>query len=128
MVWVVQMARAMFDRCALVVHRPLAEGQKEAVSEWGWPDVLESWSWPGQEGRPLAVHAYADAAVRAPAAEWSRDRHENRGVAPCDTRPNSVCLTSQVIESASRRREGPTARGDRVAIGRRTDTTQPERR
>ncbi|MBN1421200.1 MAG: DUF4982 domain-containing protein [Planctomycetes bacterium] len=46
-------------KIACFVHRPLADGEKEALSWWGWPDVSESWTWPGEEGKPLDVHVYS---------------------------------------------------------------------
>lgn len=42
----------------LLVHRPIPDGMKEARSPWGFPDELKSWSWPGQEGKPMQVHVY----------------------------------------------------------------------
>jgi beta-galactosidase len=30
-------------------------------SPWAWGDVVSSWSWSGQEGKPLTVEVYADA-------------------------------------------------------------------
>ena len=43
----------------VTVHRPLAEGQKEKVTFWGWPLVESHWTWPGQEGRTLKVDVYS---------------------------------------------------------------------
>jgi len=42
----------------LLVHRPIPDGMKEARSPWGFPDLLKSWSWPGQEGKPIQVIVY----------------------------------------------------------------------
>lgn len=42
----------------VVVHRPLPDGLVEYVTNWGWPDELPSWTWPGQEGKPLAVRVF----------------------------------------------------------------------
>jgi beta-galactosidase len=42
----------------MTVQRPVPEGMFEWVSSWGWSDELESWSWPGSEGKPLAVRVY----------------------------------------------------------------------
>jgi len=42
----------------LAVQRPVPVGQVEAVSQWGWSDELQSWTWPGAERRPLAVRVY----------------------------------------------------------------------
>jgi beta-galactosidase len=42
------------------VQPPLPPGKtKELVWGWGWPDERESWTWPGQEGRPLTVRVYS---------------------------------------------------------------------
>jgi beta-galactosidase len=31
----------------------------DGVSAWGWIDEQASWTWPGQEGKPLVVQAYS---------------------------------------------------------------------
>jgi beta-galactosidase len=33
----------------------------ENVSDWGWPDELQSWTWPGAEGSPLQVRVFSRA-------------------------------------------------------------------
>ncbi len=43
----------------MFVHRPIPQGRREVVSGWGWPDLLPSWTWPGNEGRPLQVAVYS---------------------------------------------------------------------
>jgi beta-galactosidase len=40
------------------VQKPPPEGKKEIVRPWGWSDERQSWSWPGAEGKPLAVRVY----------------------------------------------------------------------
>ena len=45
----------------MTVRRPVPEGMKEAVADWGWSDELQSWSWPGAEGKKLAVRVYSSA-------------------------------------------------------------------
>ncbi|WHO40932.1 glycoside hydrolase family 2 TIM barrel-domain containing protein [Sphingobium sp. AP49] len=45
----------------MAVQRPVSEGMFEWVSAWGWSDELESWSWAGNEGKPLAVRLYSSA-------------------------------------------------------------------
>jgi beta-galactosidase len=45
----------------MVVQRPLADGVYEHVSNWGWSDELQSWTWPGFEGRSLNVRVYSKA-------------------------------------------------------------------
>jgi beta-galactosidase len=43
----------------MMVHTPMADGVRENVSGWGWPDETQSWNWPGQEGKPLQVAVYS---------------------------------------------------------------------
>ncbi|MCE7797068.1 DUF4982 domain-containing protein [Sphingobium sufflavum] len=42
----------------MAVQRPLDEGKVELLRFWGWSDELQSWSWPGAEGKPLTVRVY----------------------------------------------------------------------
>ena len=44
---------------AMAVHIPIAEGLKETVTNWGWPNEQQSWSWPGAEGKPLQVRIFS---------------------------------------------------------------------
>ena len=46
------------SRLEMTVHRPLPEGRREVIGQWGWPDEQRSWNWAGQEGRPLQVKVY----------------------------------------------------------------------
>lgn len=46
---------------AMAVHVPVAEGKREVVNGWGWPDELQSWNWQGCEGRPMQVNVYSRA-------------------------------------------------------------------
>jgi beta-galactosidase len=46
------------SKLELAVQRPVPEGKVERISNWGWSDELESWSWAGCEGKPLAVRLY----------------------------------------------------------------------
>ncbi|HEX7853432.1 MAG TPA: glycoside hydrolase family 2 TIM barrel-domain containing protein [Sphingobium sp.] len=43
----------------IAVQRPVPEGKAEALRYWGWSDELQSWTWPGAEGRPIAVRVYS---------------------------------------------------------------------
>ena len=43
----------------IAVQHPMHNGKEEKVSPWGWPDVLESWSFPGYEGKKVKVVVYA---------------------------------------------------------------------
>jgi len=42
----------------MAVQRPVPQGRRELLSPWGWSDELRSWTWPGQEGKPLKVRVY----------------------------------------------------------------------
>jgi beta-galactosidase len=42
----------------LLVHRPTPDGTVERRGPWSWYDELESWTWPGREGKPITVRAY----------------------------------------------------------------------
>jgi beta-galactosidase len=42
----------------IAVQRPVPEGLIEKPRQWGWSDEQPSWSWPGIEGRTLAVRVY----------------------------------------------------------------------
>ncbi|HXP62419.1 MAG TPA: glycoside hydrolase family 2 TIM barrel-domain containing protein [Dongiaceae bacterium] len=44
---------------AIAVHTPLAAGRSEKVSLWGWPDELQSWSWPVEKDTPMQVAVYS---------------------------------------------------------------------
>ena len=46
------------SKLEMLVHSPVPEGRKEAVSFWGWPDESAAYTFPGTEGRPLQVHVY----------------------------------------------------------------------
>ncbi|ADB40029.1 glycoside hydrolase family 2 TIM barrel-domain containing protein [Spirosoma linguale] len=43
----------------MAVHSPIPDGMKETVTNWGWPDEHQSWSWPGQEGRLFQVRVFS---------------------------------------------------------------------
>jgi len=45
---------------ALATHLPV-HGMKERISKWGWRDELQSWTWPGAEGKPMEVKIYSRA-------------------------------------------------------------------
>lgn len=46
------------SKVELFVHRPIPEGKKEQISNWGFPDELKSWNWAGQEGKKFTIHVY----------------------------------------------------------------------
>ena len=41
------------------VHAPIPEGRIAKTSQWGWPAMQASWSWPGSEQQPLQVDVYS---------------------------------------------------------------------
>ncbi len=43
----------------MMVHAPIPAGLSENLSWWGWPDEAQSWTRPGQEGKPLQVSVYS---------------------------------------------------------------------
>ncbi|WP_445784993.1 glycoside hydrolase family 2 TIM barrel-domain containing protein [Sphingorhabdus sp.] len=49
------------SKLALFVQRPVPEGYYEAQTAWGWPDVLESWTWPEGNTQPMVIHTYSSA-------------------------------------------------------------------
>ncbi len=46
------------SRLEMAVQRPVPEGKREFISQWGWSDELQSWNWAGSEGKALAVRLY----------------------------------------------------------------------
>ena len=46
------------EKMYIAVHTPVAEGMTEKITRWGWPDVANSWTWPGQEGKTFKVDVY----------------------------------------------------------------------
>jgi beta-galactosidase len=42
----------------IAVQRPLDPGLTDIPRRWGWKNELQSWTWPGAEGRKLTVRAY----------------------------------------------------------------------
>ena len=45
----------------LVAARPAPDGTYPWAANWGWPDELASWTWPGSEGKPVTIRAYTRA-------------------------------------------------------------------
>ncbi|MEV7887041.1 glycoside hydrolase family 2 TIM barrel-domain containing protein [Streptomyces sp. NPDC002817] len=45
----------------LAVRRPEHHGRTWAGTPWAWSDSVSSWTWPGSEGKPVAVEVYGDA-------------------------------------------------------------------
>ena len=46
------------SKMEMLVHKPIPAGHKEAVSAWGWPDEVHSYTFPGDEGKTMQVHVY----------------------------------------------------------------------
>lgn len=44
----------------MVVHSPIPDGKREIVSDWGWPDELQSWNWDGNEGKMMNVRVFTN--------------------------------------------------------------------
>jgi beta-galactosidase len=42
----------------MLVHTPVPDGMKEKVSDWGWPDELPYYYFPGSENKLLQVKVY----------------------------------------------------------------------
>lgn len=53
----------LWDRSLLEVnvHEPIPEGLVEDISLWGWTKELPTWSWKGNEGKPLQVRVFTKA-------------------------------------------------------------------
>ncbi|MDR3145257.1 MAG: DUF4982 domain-containing protein [Treponema sp.] len=47
------------QRPYIAVLKPEHYGKKIALSPWAWNDSLESWTWPGFEGKPIQVEVYS---------------------------------------------------------------------
>ena len=46
------------SKLEMLVHAPIPEGHREAVSAWGWYNEHHSYTFPGNEGKPFQVHVY----------------------------------------------------------------------
>jgi beta-galactosidase len=46
------------SKLEMLVHKPILAGHTEAVSAWGWPDEVHSYTFPGDEGKTMQVHVY----------------------------------------------------------------------
>ena len=43
----------------IAVHKPEFYGKTPDISPWAWHDVVNSWSWPGFEGKPVKIDVYS---------------------------------------------------------------------
>ena len=50
------------DEPYIAVHRPQGHGRTLNVGRWAWDDVLSSWAWDVEDGSPIVVDVYTDAA------------------------------------------------------------------
>ena len=62
----------------LAVQRPGHDDETFHAGPWTWSDSIGSWSWAGQEGRPLTVEVYSDAEE---VELWLNDRAVGRAAA-----------------------------------------------
>jgi beta-galactosidase len=46
------------SKMEMLVHKPIPPGHKEAVSAWGWPDEVHSYTFPGDEGKTMQVQVF----------------------------------------------------------------------
>jgi beta-galactosidase len=44
----------------IVVHSPIPADKREMVSDWGWPDEMQSWNWAGNEGKTMDVRVFTN--------------------------------------------------------------------
>lgn len=47
------------EKLYLAVQAPTADGKPWQPTLWAMPPALDSWTWPGAEGRPLTVEVYS---------------------------------------------------------------------
>ena len=45
----------------IAVQRPCNYGKEMFYGQWSWTDSINSWTWPGYEGKKTAVEIYSDA-------------------------------------------------------------------
>jgi beta-galactosidase len=49
----------------MLVHHPIATGEKEEVSRWGWPDERDSWTWRVPDGTPMTVRVFSKCSTKS---------------------------------------------------------------
>jgi len=47
------------SKLQMLVHKPIPEGRKEIISNWGWPEEWKNWNWEGSEGKPIQVRVFS---------------------------------------------------------------------
>ena len=100
----------------MAVQRPLLEGRVEFIAPWGWTDELQSWSWPGAEGKPMAVRVYT-----------SGDRVDlllgGKPVASKKLTPADKMHAELTVDYAPGTLEAVAYKGDQIIARRKLETT-----
>ena len=50
------------SKLEMAVHRPIPAGKKEVVGPWGWPEELQSWTWPSNAGSNMSLRVFSQLA------------------------------------------------------------------
>ena len=50
------------SKLEMAVHRPIPPGKKEIVGPWGWPEELQSWTWPSHAGSNMSLRVFSQLA------------------------------------------------------------------
>ena len=116
----------------VAVLRPEHHGkQVEHASPWAWSDVVSSWSWAGDEGKPVTVEVYADAdevellvngELPGPAA--GRRRPPVQGVVRHQLRAGRAGGGGLAVGRGGRAHEPAFGRPARCALDVRADRTE----
>lgn len=51
------------SKIEMAVHKLIPKGCKEIIGYWAWPEELQSWTWPGNEGKEMSVRVFSRAPV-----------------------------------------------------------------
>lgn len=103
------------EKTALFVQDPVNFGLDEYISRWGWPAVEASYSFPGQEGKPIHAVVYSKASEvelflngsslgRKPAGEAERftapfDFTYEPGVLKAVSYENGAAVSEDILET-----------------------------
>lgn len=109
------------SKLEITVAQPLAGDEVAWVANWGWPDELQSWTWPGHEGKSLNVRVYTSAQRVRLIADGATVM--DRKLRPAD----KMCLTVP-LPYRSGRLEAVAYDGDREIARRRLETVGPATR
>jgi len=102
----------------IAVQRPAPEGTFAWTSNWGWRDEAASWTWPGHEGRELAVSVY----TRGDRVEL----HLNgRKVAETAIKPADKCMASLRVPYAAGKLEAVAWLAGKLIGRRQLETVGP---